>query len=78
MENYNWAIKVTTELLDGNGGVEDTRTEVRECRSERDARARHEAIQDTLANPHRRHPKWQRISASKLIRQPVGEWEEVA
>jgi hypothetical protein len=65
------------EYLNGNGDVEDTVSDIRECTSERDARDRHQAIQNTLARPNRTHPKYQRIAASALVRQPLGEWETV-
>ena len=54
MQQYQWAVKVTMQYLDGHGGVDPA---IRECGSEREARARHEAIQDTLARPGRSHSK---------------------
>jgi len=75
---YQWAVKITMEYLDGTGAVEQTHVEIREVRHEMEARARHDAIQDTLARTDRVTPKYQRLAASELLRRPVGEWETVA
>lgn len=78
-QKYEWAVEVTTEYLDDEGAVEQAHVEVREATTEREARARHDAIRDTVANYARRgHPRHQRLTGSKLLRRPVGEWETVA
>jgi hypothetical protein len=77
MQQYQWAIRVTMEDLDGNGGVEKSYSEERRCATEAEARARHEAIQDSLARVARKHAKYHRIAGSAVIRRPVGEWETV-
>lgn len=80
MQQYLWAIRVTMEFLDGDGGVEDKEIKVRECSSEKEARARHQAIVDTVARTKEsgNHPKYQRLGGSELLRRPVGDWETVA
>lgn len=76
-QQYQWAVRVTTEFLDADGSVAQTDIEVRYAVSEREAIARHEAIVDTIANPHFRR-NFRRIGAVELIRRPYGEWEVVA
>jgi len=77
MQKYQWAIKITLEWMDGNGGVEDTTVETRECSSEKEAHTRHETLKAALADHDRRRPKYQRVGGSELLRRPVGDWETV-
>ena len=77
-QQYEWAVEVTMEYLDGEGAVEEVLVEVRQAITEREARARHDAIKDTIANYSRRsHPRYQRLIGSKLVKRPVGAWETV-
>lgn len=80
MHLYQWAVEVTTEYLDGEGGVEQALVEIRPADSERQARARYEAAADTvawrLAHPQG-GPRYQRIGGARLLKRPVGDWTPV-
>lgn len=77
-QQYEWAVEVTTEYLDRDGAVEQAHVEARMVTTEEDARARHKAIQDTMARYGRTgHSRYQRLAGSKLLRRPVGDWETV-
>lgn len=75
MQQYQWGVEVTSEFLDGNGGVEQVQVEIRPANSEMEARARVEAITDAVADPSRNRPKYQRTVGARLFRRPIGEWE---
>jgi hypothetical protein len=83
MEQYQWGIKVTMLYLDGHGGIDPDEQqpapELRACSDERQARARYEAVADTIEGykKGRKPPKYQRLGAVELIRRPVGSWETV-
>jgi len=77
-QTYSWAYRVTLELLDGNGVVDGTEVRIQVAHSEQEARARHEAILDTVARPDYTGSKYQRLAGSELLRRPVVEWETVA
>jgi hypothetical protein len=78
MQQYRWALRVTTDYMDRNGDVAEQKVEIREAPTEEVARARLVTIEEVVTLPERSRPKWQRISAVKLLRLPVGEWEEVS
>lgn len=74
---YEWAVRVTTEYWK-DGTAWRPLVEVRQCRDEGEARARHEALTDYVAHAHPTAAKAQRITDVELIRRPVGEWGIVA
>lgn len=76
MEQYQWAVRVTTEYFE-SGSTWRPVVEERTCRHEAEARARHEAISDFIGG-RSVVAKAQRITSVELIRRPVGEWEAVA
>lgn len=87
-QQYQWGTRITMEYLaytdttdESTVYVEDTVTENRMHSGEGEARARvrdFQYAQSLRAQGNGgRHPKHQRVSDMKLIRRPVGEWEEV-
>jgi hypothetical protein len=78
---YQWAIRVTTEYLDSNGKVFEAVTKIQEAHTEKEARARQDALIDTIASRKAGRtggPKCVQTAASELVRRPIGDWETVS
>jgi hypothetical protein len=71
---YLYGVKFTTEFLNEDGSVAETTTEIKERHSEGEARA---VIQETLRRLGKAHPRSHRVVDARLVRRPVGAWEEV-
>jgi hypothetical protein len=75
-QQYEWAVEVTREDLDSEGAVIGRRAGIwlGVAESERQARARFDAITDVMARAG--EARFQRVAAARLVRRPVSVWEE--
>lgn len=75
MQQYQWAIRITTESTDDLGTV--STVGVFPHPNEAAARTAQEAISDHIADRLARSSN-RRVSQVELVRRPIGDWEVVS